>query len=63
VIDEVLPVDPVVRATFEISAGDGATLALLHEFGRVLATRYTGEICSVDAEVPESLKRRLRARE
>jgi GTPase len=62
VIDEVLPVDPVVRATLEISAGDGATLALLHEFGRVLATRYTGEICAVDAEIPQSLKRRLEAR-
>ena len=58
-IDEVLPLDPIVRETFHLRAGDGARLALLHEFGRVLATRYIGEDCEVDAEVPESLKRRL----
>ena len=51
-----------MRATLEISAGDGATLALLHEFGRVFSTRYTGEVCAVDAEIPKSLKRRLDAR-
>jgi len=33
---------------------------LLHQFGRVLATRYDGEYCEIDAEVPESLERRLR---
>ncbi len=36
-IDEALPLDPLVRATFQVPAGDGSTLALLHEFGRVLA--------------------------
>jgi GTP-binding protein HflX len=58
-IDSVLPLDPIVRATVRLSAGDGATLALLHEFGRVLATRYQDDSVEVDAEVPESLKRRL----
>jgi GTP-binding protein HflX len=58
-IDEVLPIDPLVRATFHLSAGDGATLALLHEFGRVLATHYIGEDCQIEAEIPESLSRRL----
>jgi GTP-binding protein HflX len=60
-MDEALPLDPIVRATFRVPAGDGATLALLHEFGRVLETRYTGDVCEVDAEVPESLQRRLPA--
>lgn len=59
VIDEVLPLDPIVRETFRLRAGDGARLALLHEFGRVIETRYVGEACEVEAEVPESLKRRL----
>jgi GTP-binding protein HflX len=59
VIDEVLPLDPIVRSTFRIPAGDGATLALLHQFGRVLQTRYEDEFCEVVAEVPESLQRRL----
>lgn len=58
-IDELLPLDPIVRTTLKLPAGDGASLALLHEFGRVLATRYDREFCEVDAEIPESLKRRV----
>jgi len=58
-IDQALPLDPVQRITFRIPAGDGATLALLHEFGRVLNTSYSGNHCEVEAEVPDSLKRRL----
>jgi GTP-binding protein HflX len=61
-IDEVLPLDPIVRKTFRLAAGDGATLALLHEFGRVLGTRYLGEDCEVEVDVPESLTRRLESR-
>ena len=30
-----------------------------HEFGRVLETRYSGDRVQVDAEIPESLQRRL----
>jgi GTP-binding protein HflX len=62
-IDEALPLDPIVRATFRISAGDGASLALLHEFGQVLKTSYHGEYCELEAEIPESLQRRLRGRQ
>jgi GTP-binding protein HflX len=60
--DEVLPLDPILHVTLQIPAGDGATLALLHQFGRVLETRYHGEICDAVAEIPESLRRRLGAR-
>ena len=56
-IDEALPLDPIVRATFRLSAGDGASMALLHEFGQVLETRYYGEYCELEAEIPESLQR------
>ena len=59
-IDEALPLDPIVRATFRLSAGDGASMALLHEFGQVLETRYYGEYCEMEAEIPESLQRRGR---
>jgi GTPase len=62
-IDEVLPLDPIVHATFHVPAGDGATLALLHEFGRVVSTRYAGESCEIEAEIPESLQRRLAVRD
>ena len=59
VIDEVLPLDPIVRETFRLPAGEGAKLALLHQFGRILQTRYFDDVCEVEAEIPESLKRRL----
>ena len=58
-IDELLPLDPVVRVSWRLPVADGATLALLHQFGRVLETRYEGDVCDVEAEVPESLKRRI----
>ena len=61
-IDEVLPLDPVARVNLRLPAGDGATLAMLHEFGRVVATRFSDEFWDVEAEVPESLKRMLDAR-
>jgi GTP-binding protein HflX len=63
IIDQVLPLDPITRTTFRLPAGDGATLALLHAFGRVIEVRYSGEECEVEAEVPESLGRRLTALE
>ena len=58
-IDQLVPLDPIIRVTLKLPVGDGASLALLHEFGRVLATRYDREFCEVDAEIPESLKRRV----
>jgi GTP-binding protein HflX len=58
-VDEVLPLDPIIQTTLDLDAGDGATLALLHQFGRVLGTHYEGGRCRVDAEIPESLQRRL----
>jgi len=58
-IDERLPVDPMIRTKLRLAAGDGSKLALLHEFGRVLETRYDGEFCEVEAEIPESLRRRF----
>jgi GTP-binding protein HflX len=61
-IDEHLPADPLVRTTLRLPSGDGATLALLHEFGRVLEIRYDGDFCEVRAEIPESLQRRLERR-
>jgi len=61
-IDAALPLDPIVRTNLRVPAGDGATLAMLHEFGVVLETHYEGEFCEVVADVPESLDRRLKRR-
>jgi GTP-binding protein HflX len=62
-IDEALPLDPIVRTTMQLPSGDGATMAMLHEFGRVLSTRYLegGEQVEVQVELPESIQRRLNA--
>ncbi len=58
-VDELLPLDPVTAATFRIPAGEGGTINLLHELGRVLEMRYEGEDCVIDAEVPQSVRNRL----
>jgi len=60
-IDETIPNEPVSHALFRLPAGEGAGLHLLHQFGKVNATRYARDYCEVEAEVPEFLKRRLAA--
>jgi GTP-binding protein HflX len=59
VIDQVLPFDPIVRATIRLRPDQGSTRAMLHEFGNVLAERHSGEEWEIEAEIPESLKLRL----
>jgi GTP-binding protein HflX len=58
-IDHALPLDPVSRQTFHIPAGEGALIHLLHERAKVLSSQYRGDLCELEAEVPESVKRRL----
>jgi len=58
-IDKALPLDPVSRQRFLIPAGEGSLIHLLHERAKVLSSQYRGDICEIDAEVPESVKRQL----
>ena len=58
-MDHALPLDPVSLERFRIPAGDGSLIHLLHERAKVLSSQYRGEILEVEAEVPESVKRRL----
>jgi GTP-binding protein HflX len=58
-IDNALPLDPVSLQRFRIPAGEGSLIHLLHEHARVLASQYRDDILEVEAEVPESVKRRL----
>jgi GTP-binding protein HflX len=58
-IDETLPLDLMAACRFRFPLSDGGPLHLLHEHGRVLATRYRKGYCEVEAEAPESLRRRL----
>jgi len=60
-VDHILPFDPVLAVTFRFPLAEGASISMLHDFGRVLATRYSDRYCEVDAEIPESLMRKLSA--
>ena len=60
-IDEILPFDPLSRVKFRFPLGEGASISLVHQLGRVIGVRYTDRFCDVDAEVPESLRHRLAA--
>ena len=58
-IDQVLALDPVSAAVFRFSVSDLAPLNLLHENAQVTSIRYDEKGCTVEALVPESIKRRL----
>jgi GTP-binding protein HflX len=58
-IDQAVACDEISRVKFRFPACEGSSLHILHEFGRVVTTGYIGEYCEVEADVPESLKRRL----
>jgi GTP-binding protein HflX len=59
-IDQLLPVDAITMELFEFPISAGAERHLLHEHGRVLEEHWREDHCLVRAEVPASLKRRLR---
>ena len=54
-----LALDPVTQATFRLPAGEGGLLNLLHERAKILSTQYVDDVCEVEAEVPESVRREL----
>jgi GTP-binding protein HflX len=58
-IDELLPADPIVRLEFRLPLSDGRTLALVHGLGHVMRSRVEGSHMAIEAEMPESLARRL----
>lgn len=58
-IDLLLPVDPVTRARFRIPHAEGAAIHTLHEYARVISKRADDDYSEIEAEVPESVKRRL----
>ena len=59
VIDETLPFDPVVRARFRVPHSEGATVAMLHNLGRVLKTQYHERYCELEVEVSDSVKKKM----
>jgi len=59
VMDEMLDLDPVTRATLEIPAKEGALLHDLHEHARVISSKLAGTIYQIEADLPASVRKRL----
>jgi GTP-binding protein HflX len=60
-IDQTMPVDQVVRLELCVPLADGRTLALVHALGRVLRSEVRDTQMALEAELPESVARRLKA--
>lgn len=58
-IDEVIAFDAIETVRFRIPLRDGAAIALLHDRGRVRSEVYDGNLCVIEVDAPESLRRRL----
>ena len=58
-VDEVMPVDPLLHLHFSLPLSDGRSLALVHGLGRVLHSEVRDSRMDIEAELPESLARRL----
>jgi GTP-binding protein HflX len=60
-MDEAIPVDSVVRMRMLVPMADGRMLSLIHALGRVLHSEIEDSSMRLEADVPESLARRLNA--
>jgi GTP-binding protein HflX len=58
-IDRALDLDPITHVRLRVPAADGAVIHRVHEYGRVVSSRYAGDACEMEADVPESLLRYL----
>ena len=59
-VDQELPIDPLVHLEFSVPLTDGRTLALVHGLGRVLRSQVCGTEMQIEADLPQSVVRRLR---
>lgn len=58
-IDGALDLDPIVRLRLRIPAGEGASLHLVHEKGRVFHKEFIDDYCLLEVEAPASIRRQL----
>ncbi len=58
-IDRELPLDRMVRVHLEIPQTNSRDLSMVYAAGRILQSELANEQYSIDAELPESLARRL----
>lgn len=59
-VDGLLGLDPVSTARYRFPHKDSAAAHILHEHAKVLEESFEGEYAEIVAEVPESVKKRLR---
>jgi GTP-binding protein HflX len=59
-IDLALPIDPMLSMSLRLPLAEGRTLAMVHALGRVLHSEVVDSHMLIDAEVPDSIVRRLR---
>ena len=59
-IDAAMPVDPILHLRFHLPLASGREIALVHAFGRVLHSEVQDSILSMEADLPESVARRLK---
>jgi GTPase len=58
-IDTAMPVDPLIRLNLRIPVSDGRNLSLVHAGGRILHSELAEGHLLIDAEMPQSLARKL----
>ena len=59
-IDVALPMDPIVKLSLHMPLSEGRSLALIHALGRVLHSEVSDSHMDLEAEVPQSIARRLK---
>jgi GTP-binding protein HflX len=59
-IDEKLPVDPLLHLHFSLPLSNGRAIALVHALGRVLHSEVQDSDMAFEAEIPESVARQLK---
>ena len=59
-VDQAMPVDPVLRLRFSLPLANGRAIALVHALGRVLRSEVQDSALAMEAEIPESVARQLK---
>jgi len=59
-IEIAIPVDPLVKLKLHVPLSEGRCLALIHAMGRVNRSRVNDTHMDLEAEVPETIARRLK---
>jgi GTP-binding protein HflX len=62
-IDAALPVDPLMKLSLHMPLTEGRSLALIHALGRVTYSRVNDSHMDLEAEIPETVARKLKLKD